>query len=254
MSTRPFLFDRDLEDEEEVPSGKAGRLPPPTLEEAVEAALRKARTGFEKTLKQAGDTAYERGLADGRAKGIEEGRNLERQEGETEIRTTLAAMAERLQALQDDLATCRQTLETEAGAFVAHLVAKLLPGLEAKLSGVRLERFIRDALATARNSPVVVVRMPPAGDETTEETLRRLIAEIGHAGTVEIKTDATLEPGALSVSWGAGGVSLDPARAAREIVAICARELGVAPEPVPTDAKPLQAMSSTEATLEENNP
>jgi flagellar assembly protein FliH len=227
MNTRRFLFDRDLAAEEVLPPDPAGKRRIPTPEEAVEAALHKARLEFERRLKQADEAAYERGLAEGREQGIEQGRRLECEESEQRTRRHIAAIAEHLQVLRGDMGSRAQQLEEEAGAFVAKLVGKLLPGLEAKLASIRLDRFVRDALAIARNSPVVLIRTPADGDGALERALRPLLAEIGHAGTVEIKKDATLGPGALSVSWGSGGIALDPARTAREIVAICSRELGL---------------------------
>ncbi|WP_207462326.1 hypothetical protein [Azospirillum sp. SYSU D00513] len=245
-NTRPFLFERDLGAEELPLPGKAGARPAMTPEETVETALSKARADFEKKLKKAEEEAYRCGLADGRAQGIEQGRTLEREDAEAETRRNLAVIANQLTELKGDLTARAQSLEEEAGTFVARIVAKLLPGLEAKLSDIRLERFVRDALVTAQNSPAVVLRLP-ADSGDTEQTLQSLIAEIGHAGTVEIKRDPALNPGAVAVSWGGGGISLDPTRTAREIVEICRRELGGPGD----DDTPPPPSSSGDASIDE---
>jgi hypothetical protein len=101
------------------------------------------------------------------------------------------------------------------------VVAKLLPGLEADLAGLRLERFLEEALRSAPKATAILVRVSPDAAEHARAALDRLVLVADGLPSIEIRPDPELSTGAAQVSWEQGGIALSPARVAKAVLDAC---------------------------------
>jgi flagellar assembly protein FliH len=222
--TRPFRFERDFDNE---PAGRSAEpmRPQTPVELAVQTASARLRADFDKRLEAA------------RANAFEEGRDAGRREGQDAAAASLAGETERLaRAIADALpplqATVRaqvQEITDEAIRFVVELVERLLPGLEADLGELRLERFLERALRTAPRAASLAVAVPTDALPDAEAALARLGPLVGTPLTVQLHGDPGLSRGDARVTWEQGGMALQPSRAARTMLEACARLAGRSP-------------------------
>ncbi|MEK0084974.1 hypothetical protein [Benzoatithermus flavus] len=230
---QPFPFTRDFD-----------RLPPqsaakPTEKAGAEeraarrqAALERARAELERKLADARRQGHEEGFA----KGVAEGRAAAEQDLAGEALRLARAFADAVLPLQAAMEEQVARVVAEAGSFVAQAVAKLLPGLEAQLGSLRLERFVEEALRSAPRASSIVLSVAPDACERTRMALTRLAPAIGSTARVEIRPDPTLAAGTLQVSWEQGGIALSPASLARSILDACRILAGEAELPSPEAA------------------
>jgi flagellar assembly protein FliH len=229
---RPFQFERDFD--AAAPAPEPVRKPPAksaaeTLAEQQEAvrnqAMARARAEFEQKL----ENARQKALEEGYAKGLAEGRAAAEQELAGDTHRLAQQLSDALPALRSAMHQQATQLAAEAGAFVAQVVAKLLPGLEADLAGLRLERFLAEALRAAPKAASILVRVSPASAERARAALDRLGLVAEAPSAIEIRPDPELSTGAAQVTWAQGGIALSPARVANAVLDACRTLAGPAP-------------------------
>lgn len=213
MTGRPFRFERDFDARPAAATAAQEGVPSP--EALRREALERARAELAGGIEAARREAFEEGRRQGRAE-------AEDAIGAESLRLVrlLAGAAE---AAQAGVERHTALLGEEAGRFVAGLMTLLLPGLERELAGLRLERFVEEALGAAPGAARVVVRVPPAELVAAEAALDRLQILPGGPAAVELREEPGLEAGAAEVVWEHGGMALDPRPVAEAILAACAR-------------------------------
>jgi flagellar assembly protein FliH len=229
---QPFQFERDFDlaapEPEPVrkdPAKTAAESLAEQQEAARKQALARARAEFEQKLESARRHAFEEGFA----KGAAEGRAAAEQELAGDTRRLAQLLSDALPALRSSIAQHAAQVAADAGAFVAQVVAKLLPGLEADLAGLRLERFLEEALRSAPKATAILVRVSPDAAEPARAALDRLVLIADGLSSVEIRPDPELSTGAAQVSWEQGGIALSPARVAKAVLDACHTLAGPAP-------------------------
>ena len=218
--TRPFQFDRDFDSTDPIP--RPLDRPMTAIETAVAAATIRLKADFE--------TRLQRACADAEAVG----RLAGRQEGEDRAAASLGAETERLaRAIAESVPVLQAELNAQVkGAtdelvhFVAELLEKLLPGLEAELGELRLERFLERALRDAPKVARLAVSVPEGALPMAEAALERLGPQLGTPIAVHLRGDAELEEGEARATWEQGGMALQPSRVAKAIIDACAKLAG----------------------------
>jgi flagellar assembly protein FliH len=230
---RPFQFERDFDTA--APKPEPVRKPPAksaaeALAEQQEAARKQALARARAELEQKLDDARQKALEEGYAKGLAEGRAAAEEDLAGDTRRLAQQLSDALPGLRSAMRQQATQVAAEAGTFVAQVVAKLLPGLEADLAGLRLERFLEDALRSAPKAAAILVRVSPASAERARAALERLSLVAEGPPAIEIRPDPELGTGAAQVSWGQGGIALSPARVAKAVLDACRTLAGPAPD------------------------
>ena len=142
---------------------------------------------------------------------------------ENQVATTLAALGERLSAIDGDLARSRMAA-TQSGVEAAiALVHKVMPALARRHGLSEVEAVVTDCLAALLKEPHVVVRVDDSLLDPLQERIGDLTATTGFAGQIVLLGEPGMGPGDCRVEWADGGAERNSERLWHEIDAAADR-------------------------------
>jgi len=160
-------------------------------------------------IEQAEGIGFERGRAEGLARGVEEGRAqghadalAAAQEQFAQLQTAWADVAEQLDGQ-------RRAMDREARAAVLQFalkMAELLVHRVIEVDPTVVVDQLAAALALVMQPMDVAVRINPADRDTLAEAMPQLMAEFNHFQHVQLLDDETIHRGGCVVTYGQGAI------------------------------------------------
>lgn len=168
------------------------------------------------------EAASEKARADALVQAVEDAdRSVENQ-----VSMTLAALTERLAAIDDDLAATRVTATQYGVETAISLIRKVMPALAHRHGLSEVEAVVTDCLATLFKEPHIVVRVDDSLLDPLQARIGDLSATTGFAGQIVLMGETGMAPGDCRVEWADGGAERESARLWDEIDAATDRILG----------------------------
>lgn len=145
---------------------------------------------------------------------------------EQQVSDALSAIAERLGTLLAEKASADRESERNTIELTRAIASKLFPALLRKGALAELEAIVIQCMHDTIGEPRLVLRVPDAIFEATQERIAPLAASNGYPGKVIILVDETLGESDCRVEWADGGAERDIARSWRDIDMAITRALG----------------------------
>ncbi len=200
MSARRFAFDTEFAPDGAILSEGGGRRVTP---EELDAA----RTH-----------AFEQGKADAQAA------------AERAAAAALKQVADAAGALLRQLHEERAAMRAEAAGLALAAARKISGAALASFGEDRALGAIEQTLDMLRSAPRLIVRVAPDKVDALKPRIEALAAEQAFAGAILVRPDPRAGAGAVSIDWGDGAVTLDPAEADARITDLVTAALAGARE------------------------
>lgn len=201
-------------------------------------------------LKAAAEKARAEAMQTGEAKG----RAAAMAEIEQRIASAASAIQGQVTALQQDVATDRAAILSEATAVALAILAKMLPAYTRSGGLAEIEAVLKGCLLDQRREQRLVVRVSPDLLPALETRIQGLSADTGFEGRLFLIADERLGAADCSVEWADGGLERHADAIWRDVSAALDRCLALqgipapmppAPtEPTPAEPTPAEAASA----------
>jgi flagellar assembly protein FliH len=243
-SVRKFMFETDFDALPVADAGSAARAeakhplfkpkakePPPPPAEPAPPPPPPEPTFSEAEVKAASDKARAEGTKAGEAKG----RATAMAEIEQRIASALTAMQGQVTAMQQDAATDRATILSEATTIALAILEKMLPAYTRQGGLAEIEAVLTRCLLDQRREQRLVVRVSPDLLPALEPRIQGLSGETGFEGRLFLIADERLGAADCSVEWADGGLERHADAIWRDVSAALDRCLALQGIPAPAE-------------------
>ena len=162
--------------------------------ETIENVITYTEDEMKEMLRQAEETAYNRGVEDIK-NSIEEKQNILLEDIKNQLMTIFASLDEK-----------KSSLETSALKFAVSVIEKILPTIEKERAEKEIKNFLSENFANFSSQEALSFSFHPDVLSHVSGSIRRLAEQNDFEGKISVHKDPTLGLSDCRVEWKSGGV------------------------------------------------